>query len=129
MKMYTKYKIVKFCPYHFVRPILSNTILSAYPFVHTILSVPFCPLPFCPVTLGALETSGACGLCSLVIWMLRQSAWYGYTLANDRARIERLPSRLVRMDYLTKDSPNFLELVYYYGYSLPSPTYSITRPC
>src|SRR6218665_1674076 len=48
--MYTKYKIVPFCPYHFVRTILSNTILSVYHFVHTILSVPFCPLPFCPVT-------------------------------------------------------------------------------
>src|SRR6218665_2390387 len=58
--MYTKYKIVPFCPYHFVHTILSNTILSVYHFVHTILSVyhfvhtilsvPFCPLPFCPVT-------------------------------------------------------------------------------
>src|SRR6218665_1016060 len=48
--MITKYKIVPFCPYHFVRTILSNTILSVYHFVHTILSVPFCPLPFCPVT-------------------------------------------------------------------------------
>src|SRR6218665_1540916 len=47
--MYTKYKIVPFCPYHFVRTILSNTILSVYHFVHTILSVPFCPLPFCPI--------------------------------------------------------------------------------
>ena len=36
--------------------ILSNTILSVYHFVHTILSVLFCPLPFCPVTLrGALS--------------------------------------------------------------------------
>src|SRR6218665_3647726 len=50
--MVTKYKIVPFCPYHFVRTILSNTILSVYHFVHTILSVPFCPLPFCPVTLA-----------------------------------------------------------------------------
>src|SRR6218665_1368488 len=49
--MYTKYKIIPFCPCHFVRTILSNTILSVYHFVHTILSVPFCPLPFCPVTL------------------------------------------------------------------------------
>src|SRR6218665_100737 len=48
--MYTKYKIVPFCPYHFVRTILSNTILSVYHFVYTILSVPFCPLPFCTVT-------------------------------------------------------------------------------
>src|SRR6218665_202899 len=48
--MYTKYKIVPFCPYHFVHTILSNNILSVYHFVHTILSVPFCPLPFCPVT-------------------------------------------------------------------------------
>ena len=46
--MYTKYKIVPFCPYHFV-----HTILSIYHFVHTILSVPFCPLPFCPVTYDA----------------------------------------------------------------------------
>src|SRR6218665_1251530 len=36
--MYTKYKIVPFCPYHFVRTILSNTILSVYHFVRTILS-------------------------------------------------------------------------------------------
>src|SRR6218665_1402484 len=35
IKVYTKYKIVPFCPYYFA---------------HTILSVPFCPLPFCPVT-------------------------------------------------------------------------------
>src|SRR6218665_2424978 len=41
--MFTKYKIVPFCPYHFVHTILSNTILSVYHFVHTILSVPFCP--------------------------------------------------------------------------------------
>src|SRR6218665_407122 len=41
---------VPFCPYHFVRTILSNTILSVYHFVHTILPVPFCPLPFCPRT-------------------------------------------------------------------------------
>src|SRR6218665_1450744 len=49
--MYTKYKIVPFCPYHFVHTILSNTSLSVYHFVHTILSVPFCPRPFCPVTI------------------------------------------------------------------------------
>src|SRR6218665_3750330 len=48
--MLTKYKIVPFCPYHFVHTILSNAILSVYHFVHNILSVPFCPLPFCPVT-------------------------------------------------------------------------------
>jgi len=36
--MYTKYKIVPFCPYHFVHTILSNTILSLYHFVRTILS-------------------------------------------------------------------------------------------
>src|SRR6218665_2545237 len=36
--MCTKYKIVPFCPYHFVRTILSNTILSVYHFVSTILS-------------------------------------------------------------------------------------------
>ena len=41
---------VPFCPYHFVRTIVSNTILSVYHFVHTILSVPFCPLPLCPRT-------------------------------------------------------------------------------
>src|SRR6218665_2238911 len=45
-QMLTKYKIVPFCPYHFVHTILSNAILSVYHFVHTILSVPFCPLPF-----------------------------------------------------------------------------------
>src|SRR6218665_1933241 len=39
---------VIFYPYHVVRAILSNAILSVYHFVHTILSVPFCPLPFCP---------------------------------------------------------------------------------
>ena len=38
------------CPYHFVRTIVSNAILSVYHFVHTILSIPFCPLPFCPRT-------------------------------------------------------------------------------
>src|SRR6218665_2706563 len=37
-------------PSHFVSSILSNTILSVSHFVHSILSVPFCPLPFCPVT-------------------------------------------------------------------------------
>src|SRR6218665_1082741 len=58
--MYTKYKIVPFCPYHFVNTILSNTILSVYHFVHTILSVPFCPLPFCPVT--PLHYSVLCSL-------------------------------------------------------------------
>src|SRR6218665_6349 len=36
IKIYTKYKIVPFCPYHFVRTILSNIILSA----------PFCPYHF-----------------------------------------------------------------------------------
>src|SRR6218665_2061995 len=43
---------IPFCPYHFVRTILSNTILSVYHFVHTIFSVPFCPLPFCPRTIN-----------------------------------------------------------------------------
>jgi len=33
---------------HFVHTISPNTILSGYNFVHTILSVPFCPLLFCP---------------------------------------------------------------------------------
>src|SRR6218665_3445912 len=58
--MYTKYEIVPFCPYHIVRTVLSNTILSVYHFVHTILSVPFCLLPFCPVTLFSImsEFSG-----------------------------------------------------------------------
>src|SRR6218665_3756633 len=51
IKMYTKYKIVPFCPYQFVRTILSNTILSVYHFVHTILSVPFSPIPLCPYTI------------------------------------------------------------------------------
>src|SRR6218665_207166 len=36
--MLTKYKIVPFCPYHFVHTILSNAILSVYHFVRTILS-------------------------------------------------------------------------------------------
>src|SRR6218665_1403652 len=55
--MLTKYKIVPFCPYHFVHTILSNAILSVYHFVHTILSVPFCPLPFCPVTQASYSRS------------------------------------------------------------------------
>src|SRR6218665_1900642 len=42
--------LVKSYPYHFVRAILFNTILSVDHFVHTILSVPFYPLPFCPRT-------------------------------------------------------------------------------
>src|SRR6218665_3406036 len=60
---------VPFCPYHFVRTILSNTILSVYHFVHTILSVPFCPLPFCPRTNAGHKSSivftclCACSLC------------------------------------------------------------------
>ena len=36
--MYTKYKIVPLCPYHFVHTILSNTILFVYHFVRIILS-------------------------------------------------------------------------------------------
>src|SRR6218665_38205 len=56
--MYTKYKIVPFCPCHFVRTILSSAILSVYHFVHTILTMPFCPLPFCPVTLVTDQMSG-----------------------------------------------------------------------
>src|SRR6218665_251060 len=36
--MYTKYKVVPFCLYHFVHTILSATILSVYHFVRTILS-------------------------------------------------------------------------------------------
>ena len=39
-------------------------------------------------------------------------ARYGYTLATDRARIERLLSRLVRMDYLAKGCANFFDLLY-----------------
>src|SRR6218665_249284 len=82
--MYTKYRIIPFCPCHFVRTILSNTILSVYHFVrtilsntilsvglyhfvHTILSVPFCPLPFCPVTPSTFTT----GLQSLIILQKR----------------------------------------------------------
>src|SRR6218665_745985 len=38
IKMYIRYEIVPICPYHFVRTILSNTILSLYHFVRTILS-------------------------------------------------------------------------------------------
>src|SRR6218665_844113 len=57
--MYTKYKIVPFCPYHFVCTILTNTILSVYHIVHTILSVPFCPLPFCPVTVSGSSSQPA----------------------------------------------------------------------
>src|SRR6218665_557498 len=41
----------------FIRNILSvpfcPSILSVYHFVHTILSVSFCQLPFCPRTLGS----------------------------------------------------------------------------
>src|SRR6218665_2186693 len=41
---------VTFYPYHFVRSILSIP-LCPIPFCpYTILSVPFCPLPFCPRT-------------------------------------------------------------------------------
>src|SRR6218665_2161360 len=43
IKMYTKYKIVPFCPYQFVRTILSNTILS----------IPFCPYHFVRTILSA----------------------------------------------------------------------------
>src|SRR6218665_2213013 len=46
--MYATYKIVPFCPYHFVRTILSNTILS----------VPFCPYHFVRTILSATILSG-----------------------------------------------------------------------
>src|SRR6218665_325453 len=58
IKMYIRYEIVPICPYHFVRTILSNTILSLYHFVCTIN---FCPLPFCPVTLWGHVTRVARG--------------------------------------------------------------------
>src|SRR6218665_2540171 len=62
-----KISSVPFCPYHFVRTILSNTILSVYHFVHTILSVPFCPLPFCPRTDAANSSSRGIGIYSYIL--------------------------------------------------------------
>src|SRR6218665_3129095 len=57
--MYTKYKIVQFCPYHFVQYHFVRIPFCPYHFVRTILSVPFFPyhflqchfvrIPFCPV--------------------------------------------------------------------------------
>src|SRR6218665_3996972 len=44
---YTILSVYLFCPYHFV-----HTILSIYHFVCIlILSVPFCPILFCPYTI------------------------------------------------------------------------------
>src|SRR6218665_1040635 len=42
---------VIFYPYHFVRTILSMPFCPISFCPYTILSIPFCPLPFCPRTL------------------------------------------------------------------------------
>src|SRR6218665_2011692 len=56
--MYTKCKIVPFYPCHFVRTILSNTILLVYHFVqYHFARIQFCPLPFCPRTSGSISCS------------------------------------------------------------------------
>src|SRR6218665_1651267 len=46
-------KVLPFCPCHFVHTIFSNTILSVYCFVHTILSVIFCPVT--PVVFSVMQ--------------------------------------------------------------------------
>src|SRR6218665_1828691 len=87
--MLTKYKIVPFCPYHFVHTILSNDILSVYHFVHNILSVPYCPLSFCPVTLFNSLLHSACYLrttCLLSASFLRHLF---LTVAGLRAPLSR----------------------------------------
>src|SRR6218665_428048 len=67
--------LLKSYPYHFVRTILSNAILSVYHFfVHTILSVPFCPLPFCPVTQQLIELHNASG-CMKYTSDIHQHRW------------------------------------------------------
>src|SRR6218665_1928146 len=42
--------LLKYYPYHFVRTILSVPFCPIPFCPYTILSVPFCPLPFCPRT-------------------------------------------------------------------------------
>jgi len=62
---------VPFCPCHFVRTILSNTILS----------IPFCPQPFCPVTIPtarhclARHKSYLEAKSSLLRWHLRKGSF------------------------------------------------------
>src|SRR6218665_328215 len=110
--MYTKYKIVPFCPYHFVHTILSNTILSVYHFVHTILSVPFCPLPFCPVTVVRILKSHGLPTSSLhevtratvlARLLYAANAWRGFATAQDCSRIDRFINKTVNLGYLPAD--------------------------
>ena len=54
---------VIFNPYHFVRTILSMPFCPIPFCLYTILSVPFCPLPFCPKTV-----SSGMGPLSLNVW-------------------------------------------------------------
>src|SRR6218665_216950 len=111
-QMLTKYKIVPFCPYHFVHTILSNAILSVYHFVHTILSVPFCLLPFCPVTV--LRSHGlqpqmlheVAKMTTIASLMYASPAWLGYSSANDRARIDLLLRKLKRSGFLPQAAPD-----------------------
>src|SRR6218665_1881100 len=56
--------LVKSYPYHFVRTILSLP-LCPIPFCpYTILSVLFCPLPFCPRTVHTIAKKGSTGTTS-----------------------------------------------------------------
>src|SRR6218665_2654836 len=43
---------VPFCPIPFCPYTILSVPFCPYHFVRTILSVPFCPLPFCPRTVG-----------------------------------------------------------------------------
>src|SRR6218665_1900073 len=47
-------------------------------------------------------------------------AWWGFTSAEERARMERLIARLVRGGYLPQDFPTFEELAGYLGPAAPS---------
>src|SRR6218665_1157544 len=71
--------LLKSYPYHFVRTILSIPFCPIPFCPYTILSIPFCPLPFCPRT---MITSAVCVFLAKVMGFVLYTIQHSWILSN-----------------------------------------------
>src|SRR6218665_2169261 len=72
-----------------------HNILTVYHFVHTILSVPFCPLPFCPRTSSSINSS--IFIFTSIIMTILYALLQGYLL-RDSPRATRVSSTVLMLE-------------------------------
>src|SRR6218665_882746 len=97
-------------------------LVRSYPyhFVRTILSVPFCPIPFCPYTILSIPfcqyhfvryhfVLGPTKLAAVAKFLYTPSRW-GLALASDKEPLEKVIRRANRLGYLEESFPTVSKL-------------------